>query len=58
MKPEYIESKSFEIMAIRETPTLQSLFYNNPKGISYYDGLIRGVSYQNELIKGVTYDDA
>ena len=57
MKPEYIESKSIELMIIRNTPTWDSLFTNN-RAISYYDGLVRGITYQTELIRGITYDDA
>lgn len=55
MKPDYIETKSTELMVVRNTPTWDSLFQNN-RGISYYDGLVRGVTYQTELIRGVTYD--
>ena len=55
MKPEYIESKYTEIKVLRSVPTWNSLFQNN-KGVSYYDGLVRGVAYQTELIRGVTYD--
>jgi hypothetical protein len=56
MKPEYIQSKSSEIMKVRNTPTWDSLFVGN-RGVSYYDGLVRGVYYQTELIRGVTYDE-
>jgi hypothetical protein len=55
MKPEYIESKYEELTTLRFTPTWESLFQNN-RGVSYYDGLVRGVTYQTELIRGVTYD--
>lgn len=57
MKPEYIEYKSMEIMALRNTPTWNDIFLSN-KGVSYYDGLVRGVTYDSELIRGVTYDGA
>ena len=55
MKPEYIESKSSEIMNERQIPTWNMLFPNN-RGVSYYDGLVRGVTYEPELIRGVIYD--
>lgn len=55
MKRDYIVKKFNEIITIRNTPTWNSLFQNN-RGISYYDGLVRGVTYQTELIRGVTYD--
>lgn len=55
MKQDYIDMKSNELIKSRMIPTWYSLFNNN-KGISYYDGLVRGVTYQNELIRGVTYD--
>ena len=57
MKREYIRNKYNEIINIRNTPTWDSLFFDN-RGVSYYDGLVRGVTYQTELIRGVTYDDA
>ena len=56
MKDDYIESKSSELTALRAIPVWNSLFNNN-RGVSYYDGLVRGVTYQKELIKGVTYDE-
>ena len=55
MKQDYIDSKSDELLALRNIPIWNSLFVNN-RGVSYYDGLIRGVTYQTELIRGVTYD--
>lgn len=55
MKPDYIESKSTELIMMRNIPTWHSLFIHN-NGVSYYEGLVRGVTYQTKLIRGVTYD--
>ena len=57
MKPEYIQSKSSEILAVRNTPTLDMIFTNG-RSVSYYPGLVRGVTYSPELVRGVIYDDA
>lgn len=58
MKPEYIRTKSCEILSIRNAPTWDMLFTGN-RGVSYYDGLVRGVTYEPEAsryVRGVTYD--
>lgn len=57
MKPDYIENKYDELLALRNIPTWDMIFKNN-RGVSYYSGLVRGVYYQTELIRGITYDDA
>ena len=56
LKSDYIESKSSELIAIKNAITWNRLFPQN-RGVSYYDGLVRGVTYQQELVRGVTYDD-
>lgn len=56
LKPDYIESKSSEIINIKNIMTWDRLFKNN-SGVSYYNGLVRGITYQTELIRGITYDD-
>lgn len=53
MKPDYINTKSAEILAMRNIPTWDMLF-KGTKGVSYYPGLVRGVTY-GEYVRGVYY---